>query len=315
MNRMMFPNAFYPCYGPHNDVLIITVATHDDGYLDALDCSLRTSRGGPHQFRVLTGEWENYCSKTRMLYEHLVNVPESTIVIFCDAFDVLYDRQRDLKALAQLFRLANVDLLFSTMDVSKQPIYVRRFARKVLKCLDATGNNITCNGGLYMGYAGALKKLLGKIYVLKGETDDERCINQTLNAHTVSRVYLEEGAPFAKFHICIDGAPMAVGLDLNSRVFFNIPPPSSPLELLSKCEVDEKTFEKHDAFFYHFIGNQNLEKLCAHEGLCHAPKPCKYGKMNKLKHYSHFFDNELTFIVAGALIATVFLTVNINNSK
>lgn len=295
---------------------VVTVATHTQGYLPSLQWCLNKTQGRRPQFIVLGRgqKWSNYFDKIRLLYEFLSsnNLGDNDVVIFCDAYDVIYDHRRDFDRLVEIFRRSQLDLLFSIVDISRQNKMIQKCAHKILACLDITNNTLTCNGGLYMGTRRALRAFMYQIYHNKSEqVDDERCINQLLNESMVSSWL--SGSEFPSFDIMLGLAPYRVGLDVNSRLFYNSPVKLNPLNLVRSASAECNAIESRDAYFYHFIGNQNLDDLCAYEGIWRPEcvGNCEiYGKMDKISHYLTFFNTELaTLAIVFGLAATLLVSL------
>lgn len=306
-------------------VQVVTVATHSQGYLQSLKWCL--ARAGSHEFirfvELGRGQkWRNYCDKIRLLDEFLTGRKESEqdgeteedLVIFCDAYDVLYDHRRDFERLVHIFEASGADLLFSVVDVSRLNRVIQKCAHKILACLDVSKSSLTCNGGLYMGRRRALRVLMREIRVRKSEQiDDERCINQILNESCISSQLMKSSVGFAHFEIRIREQVLNVALDVDSLVFHNSPAPISPLSLVRTFAAEPTTFERGQAFFYHFIGNQNLDDLCAYEGIWRPEcvGNCEiYGKADKLSHYLKFFNAEIAALtLAFGLSVLLLLTI------
>ena len=313
-------------FSSRRPVQVVTVATHSQGYLQSLKWCLAHAPGGNELIRFVElgrgQKWRNYCDKIRLLDEFLscedVNGEgDQDLVIFCDAYDVLYDHRRDFEPLVHIFNASGADLLFSVVDVSRLNCIVQSCAHKILTCLDISNNSLTCNGGLYMGRRGALRTLMREINMCKSEQiDDERCINQILNENCISPWLLKSPSGFAHFDIRIKQEIFNIALDVDSLVFHNSPVPISPLSLIRTFSAEPTAFERGQAFFYHFIGNQNLDDLCAYEGIWRPEciGNCEiYGKADKLTHYLKFFNTEIAALTL-ALGLSVLLLVAIKST-
>lgn len=300
-------------------VTIVTVATHSQGYLQSLKWCLKHATGNELVQFIELGrgkKWTNYYDKilllNRFLTEACAGNNDDDIVIFCDAYDVLFDPQRDILRMIDLFRATNVDLLFSIVDLSTHSKMVQMCARQILACLDISEGRYTCNAGLYMGKYRALCVFMQRICkTMSDQIDDERCINRLLNECCTSP-WLDKspGDGFGYFTIDLGKRYYRVALDIGERIFKNRPTPLSPLCLVRNLAAPRTAFEEGYAFFYHFIGNQNLDELCLHEGIWNpAVGNCEiYGKIDKLSHYLKFFNNELaTITLIFGLTALVLL--------
>lgn len=306
----------------YEKVDVVTVATHTQGYLQSLKWCLSRAPGNQLVRFVELGRgqrWTNYLDKIRLFNDYLLstcdNRSDDDIVIFCDAYDVLYDPQRDFSRIIDLFRATNVDLLFSVVDLSKHNRMVQLCARQILACLDISQGMYTCNAGLYMGRRRALAVFIQHICKsMADQIDDERCINRLFNECCTSP-WLDTsfGDGFGYFNIDL-GKQYRVALDIGERIFKNRLTPLSPLCLVRKLGAPRTAFEEGHAFFYHFIGNQDLDELCKHEGIW-IPGTignCEiYGNVDKFSHYLKFFNNELaTITLIFGLTALVLLATN-----
>ncbi|TXH07022.1 MAG: hypothetical protein E6Q06_04220 [Candidatus Moraniibacteriota bacterium] len=304
-------------------IWVVTVATHNQGYLSSLEWCLKQAHGGEMVRFVQLGrghKWNNYGDKLRLLFaflerlcgggEGVVEVAEQDLVIFCDAYDVLFDPQRDFARLADIFLASRADLLFSVVDISRQNSFIQKCAHKILTCLDFTHNALTCNGGLYMGKSWALLAFMRqaeKLARAENLKDDEKCINELLNKSKCGPARVCPTSGFWMFPATLQSQrQVLVGLDVNSTIFFNSPPQLNFTSLLKTGEARPTVFDENQAFFYHFIGNQDLTELCAYEGirLPGSERNEIYGKMHKLAHYLGFFKTELLVLaVLAALLA------------
>ncbi len=306
-------------------IRILTVATKPDGYLDGLKWCLDNRTCACScccQVEVcVLGEntqWVNYFTKLKLIREKLEQCDdERDIIIMCDAYDVLFDRHKSIHRLVQTFRQSQADLLFSTIDLADRPSVLRTIAKRILTCLDISppGTMLTCNGGLYMGYCYALKRIFDEMYFISGDKiDDERLINQVLNKHTVANS-CHVSQNFTKFQTkfktrwsysyFMPPHTFLVALDTNSKLFYN----HVYTNLFdSKYTPRASIMRESEAYFFHFVGNQNLHPICAYEQIPIDENTTQtYSRLDKLAHYTKFFYNEFIFLFILFILFLMFL--------
>lgn len=281
-------------------VHVLTVATHHDGYLPALVSTLPSLK-----ILGFGAKWRGYTTKIQHVREYLNSVPDLDIVIFCDAYDVLVDPRKTLDDVVKTFKNLRVDALFSANDYASQCFLARYHARRTMNGIpNADGDRLlSCNPGLYMGYAAPLREMLEDILVLakqNRDNDDERLLNELLNTGrrlSVTRLVYRE--------------TYIIALDLEERVFHNHIPCEDVYSLarlvLGTYVPPRDVISSRSCFFYHFIGNQNLDELCAYEGIMHSRQKRVYTNLMKTKHYIKYFVAEIFVVI---LIIVVLFVLN-----
>ena len=162
-------------------IVVVTVATHEEGYIDSLRDGLYPT---PLLVVGLGERWDNYTTKTKLLHNYLmqegVKLPQDTIFVVCDAYDVLYNKRYQIADLQQEFLARNVDIMFSSFNFANEMGYVKYYANNILRPISFDSNFIlSCNTGLYMGYRRALLPVLEKMLSVY-DYDDERRLNTVL---------------------------------------------------------------------------------------------------------------------------------------
>ena len=146
---------------------LVTVATHNDGYFEYLTHSCK--RFGA-DLVVLGWEqpWTGFSFKYRLLQIYLKDVPDSDVVCFVDAFDVVM-----LRSMADLEKSF---LDFSQNTGARVILGYDRVRSKAYKQISAgyfgTCHGYPINSGTYLGYVKDLRRLLNVIYSTP-ELDDQ----------------------------------------------------------------------------------------------------------------------------------------------
>lgn len=155
---------------------IITVATHNEGYLDLLKKSCK--RNG-HKLKILAwGEgknWKGNISKFRYLIEYLKKQDPNEIIMVLDAFDTMV--LADSKEIEKKFRNSNKKFICGTEKVNDftKKIAAERFNKlvNVPYKKTPTGYDYLCSGTI-ISYAGYAVKIYEKcLENNKGEESDQ----------------------------------------------------------------------------------------------------------------------------------------------
>lgn len=131
----------------------VTVATHEEGYLNILKSQLNEKK----QELIQLGKnkkYEGHFMKDKLMLEYLQNVNDTDIVVFCDGFDSIFIG--DVDELKQKFLNFDADIVLSIENIGALSFIHNAVFSKY------EGHFI--NTGLYMGYAKALKELLTDMY-------------------------------------------------------------------------------------------------------------------------------------------------------
>lgn len=304
-----------------NKIVVITIATHEEGYIDSLRDSLHPI---PLEVVGLGESWKDYSTKTRLLHNSLVDErkwPADTIFVVCDAFDVLYNNRRGIAELRREFLARNVNLLFSTYNFACETSLVKYFAKKMFCPFDYDCNTlISCNSGLFIGYRCAIIYILRKMLSVH-DPDDERRLNSVIRENITTN-HLEYD-PMYEMLTCdlrTCTGTLKIGMDIGNRIFLNHVPRSNTSDfynfLFSEYSPPVDTIEKSEAFFVHFIGNQNLNRICKYERLvCHEHDNKRiYTNAKKLWHYTGYFYFEILLLLS-IIFLIVYFILNKNRKK
>lgn len=142
---------------------VVTVATHTEGLLN----ELLQNPYGIHVNVLGFGQiWTGFKMKFELVYNHIKDLPDETIIIFIDGFDSTINGSAD--EAVRRFKEMNCKVLFSqTLD----NFYLDKMVFPTCK------NNITINTGIYMGYVKYLKVLLAES-LTKTCKDDQVIVNK-----------------------------------------------------------------------------------------------------------------------------------------
>ena len=187
----------------HSMIPLVTIATHDYGYLSVLKQG--AYRNG-YELHVLGfgQKWEGFGMKFRLLGQWLKNVEPSQIFVLLDGFDTLCLEPSE--CLLPRFLSYNCDILLSRDVNITNPIERYIMERMFPRC-----NGVGICAGMYMGRAGAVAKM---VELLCG-VNDEHCISNTADDQRMMIDMCQQGHLFYQKHVKID---------VDCRVFLNIPP-------------------------------------------------------------------------------------------
>jgi len=233
------------------NIHLLTVATHNEGYYDALKISairnnytLETLGWGQ--------KWEGLIMKFKLYKEKLSFLDDNDIVIMVDAYDVIILEKKEV--MIEKFKKFNKPILLSRDG------YINNFVFKYLQDKIYHGtNNYRINTGLLMGYVWALKKMYTLICgesLEKCKTpflDDQMLLINTYHDYN-NKQFFKENSEF----------------DYNSDVFFNTYGdtryPDFNFEINDIFHVqNNKLYLKNTDINPCFIqgpGNANLNNIC-----------------------------------------------------
>lgn len=287
-------------------VRVVTVATKDDGYLPTLRHSLPCL-----EVLGFNRPWNGYISKFEYLDERLRDFNDDQIVVFIDAYDVIYNPAKgDVQSIGEEFKKFNVDILFSATNFSTYSPMAQFYVKKVFFGLFDTTYTVNC--GLFMGYAWALRRLIQDAYTLSsicdGELDDERLVNMSLNKFG-SRVYTLPRTPCdpCKFMINYRNNLFTVGVDLDKHIFHNYIVDAIFKKIFHPYSPPVEVMHNANAYFYHFVGNQNIDNICDYLNLPYVKRNREYTTLMKIKHYSQYFQTEIIIIIVILIIVGLLI--------
>jgi hypothetical protein len=184
------------------NIHLLTVATHNEGYYDALKISAKRNN---YTLETLGWgqKWEGFVMKMRLCIEKVQSFNDNDIAIMIDAYDVIILEKKEV--LVEKFKKFKKPILLSRDG------YISNFIFKYLQDkVYHNSNNYRINAGLLMGYVWALKKMYTLIcgdLLEKCRTpflDDQILLINTYHNHDNKKFFKEHSA-----------------YDYNSEVFFN----------------------------------------------------------------------------------------------
>lgn len=151
---------------------IVTFATRSDGYFPYL---LQSARRYKNRIVVLgwNEEWKGFGSKVLALKKYIQTVPDDEVVVFVDAYDVVFLRNLDSleKEYISFTKQHGKRIVISASRSTFDFIYNIRFG----KC---KGQNL--NSGTFIGYAGVIRRMLHEICSAVGDCQDRHVDDQQL---------------------------------------------------------------------------------------------------------------------------------------
>jgi hypothetical protein len=147
-------------------MIVITYATHIDGYLPIL---IEESKklGLKLEIIGLNKKWEGFFQRTLDYYEFLKNINQDEICIFIDGFDTI--------------PLENEETILNKYYSFNKPIvWSVDLSRNLLGKIFFNSDDILINGGCYMGKCKEIIKIFEKListYGTNKKLDDQKMIN------------------------------------------------------------------------------------------------------------------------------------------
>jgi len=227
---------------------LITIATHNEGYYNALKKS-----SNRYDYNLITlgfgQKWQGFIMKYKLLTETLNNYNDNDIIILIDAYDVIVT---DSKSIAiEKFKKINKPILLSKDGYTGNSIFNYLHS----KIFDTYYNYQIC-AGLMMGYVWALKKL---IFLMCGE-ELEKCKQLNLDDQVLLINTCKKNKLYKNF----------VAIDNNSEIFYNtygiVDNLEFNFEITDIFDIkNNKLYLKSTDIspcFIHGPGNTNLNNLC-----------------------------------------------------
>lgn len=144
---------------------IITYATHSEGLFEEL---VNNKFGVDVVVLGVGTKWNGFMDKMQGVSSYIQNLQDDEIVVFVDGFDSYI--LKSLDGLEETFKSLDCDILVSEHIMSFIPKY---FTNKIF---GSCKNDRVANSGLYMGYAGSMKKFQDAIMNEKS-SDDQTNLN------------------------------------------------------------------------------------------------------------------------------------------
>ncbi len=155
----------------NTELHVVTIATHKDGYYDAL---IESGKRNNIDIKTLGWgqKWKGFTMKYELLNKYLDSIPEDDIVIFVDAYDVILLETKD--EILNRFYSYQSPIVLSVEIPPEIPIIQYLYNKIFAKC-----ENYNINSGLYIGYAWALKRLYS-IICQNGKCEKDNIDDQVL---------------------------------------------------------------------------------------------------------------------------------------
>jgi len=182
---------------------VITVATKSEGYFPYLLASCK--RFGIHLDVLAPPVWRGFNHRLHLMQEFLATLRDDEIVMFIDAYDVVFTRG-----------LEELEAQYKQRSGTRIAIAVEN-----LSDLGATAYNYvvfgTCTGkalnaGTYMGYVHLLKAMLKAVDSKRKHGDDQRAITDLCKKQTET-FYLDESSDW----FLVSGGDRKVDEDISFR--------------------------------------------------------------------------------------------------
>lgn len=159
---------------------IITYATHAEGKFKSL---VDNEYGVKINVLGWGSKWNGFMDKFKGVIKFLKTIDdENEIIVFVDGFDSIINK--NISNLEDTFKSLDCEVLLS----KSVPDEVYPVMREIFgTCKD----NVIANSGMYMGYAGSLKKVLEKSLSFKCK-DDQRILNSACSHFDFIKVDTDE---------------------------------------------------------------------------------------------------------------------------
>ena len=160
-----------------NNLYIVTVATHTQGYFKILQKSCE--RHGLNLIVLGFGKkWQGFAWKFKLIRDFLEFKDNEDIIVFIDAFDVI--ALNNMETILERFILINKPII-----VSQDFSHVNSFSKYTISKVFPKCKNTFINSGGYIGKVWALKKMFDKICKIndcnKFNNDDQRMMISLCN--------------------------------------------------------------------------------------------------------------------------------------
>lgn len=263
-----------------DNIHLLTVATHNEGYYNALKKSAKLNN-----YNLTTlgwgQKWEGFVMKYKLYKEKLSMLDDNDIVIMVDAYDVIVMEKQEL--LIKKFKTFNKSIVLSK-DGKPKSNFFKFFHNRVFDSC----NNIQLNSGLMMGYVWAIKEL----FILMCGNNLEKCDRFDLDDQVLLIDICKNNKKFFDQHIAID---------INSIIFYNTfgHTIDFDFDILDLFYIKNNKLYLHDTDISPCLiqgpGNTNLNNLCNFYNLPLGKKTSRdtiyriktYTKPLYLKKFSH----------------------------
>lgn len=279
---------------------LITIATHNEGYYNALKKSAKMNN-----YNLITlgwgKKWEGFIMKYKLLIEILNIFDDNDIIILIDAYDVIVTDNKSI--VIEKFKKFNRPILLSKDGYTGNSIF-NYIHDKIFE----EYNNYHICAGLMMGYVWALRKL---IFLMCGE-ELEKCKQLNLDDQILLINTCKKNKLIKDF----------VAIDKNNDIFYNTYGNVDNLEFNFKITdifdiKNNKLYLKSTKIspcFIHGPGNTNLNNLCNFYNLPLGKKSTRdyvyriktYIKPQYLEKFSDEINKFIIFFTIFVLITIGF---------
>lgn len=325
------------------NIYYVTVATQNEGSLDVQKRILSACSDFDYanNFTVLGfgQEWTGFLMKFDLLYEYFFSSEcrqhrPDDIVVFADAFDVIYTRDT-IAPIVDVFERANCELficadgpfIVGRNNIDHGNVLVTEMRKYLYRRVFSTLYNdvCACSGGI-IGRRWAMKEVL--LFIKRNlerfRGDDQVALNVFLSSECV---YDEFRDLFVSRADYCGGRKIRAKIDLDCLAFFNyyggfgftIAGPTADFFETLQWKLAENGFN-HLPLFLHFPGEQSLaavtKRICEANGWDVDPC-CRSTSVSfkKIVHYMHFFSAEIVFLVSGTALLFFILKTQIIKKK
>ena len=176
---------------------VVTVATHNEGYFKSFMESCIKHDICP----IILGwgqEWQGFSWRLHLMANALLKLKDSDIVIFCDAYDIICLKHKDI--ILKRFKEFQCEILCGA-DGSNENL-ISGVCYNILFGSACMGSNL--NGGFYIGYVRSVKRLLEKVIQIKSRIhpklakDDQILFSETCQKHSDFFVWCDRKTAFIR---------------------------------------------------------------------------------------------------------------------
>jgi hypothetical protein len=286
-----------------DNIYLITVATHNEGYYNALKKSARKN-----DYELVTlgwgQKWEGFIMKYKLLMENLNKFDDNDIIVLTDAYDVIVTDKKEV--VIEKFKKFKKPILLSKDGYTGESIF-----NYLHDTIFDTCHNYRICAGLMMGYVWALKEL---IFLMCGN-NLEKCKELNLDDQILIINICKNNKNFFTKNIAIDN---------NSEIFYNTYGKVDKLQFnfnvtdifyINKNKLYIKDTDISPCFI-HGPANTNLNNVCSFYNLPISKKSSRdmlyriklYAKPQYLKKFSdEIFKLKLFVIVIMLVMVGLYL--------
>jgi len=272
------------------NINIVTYATHNQGYFDALKKSCKDNGNN----LVVVGwnkKWKGFTDKFDGMMKYLEDQNDNDISIFVDAFDVI--NLENAETIYKKFKKFDKPIVFAN-DNHSSNILIHIISNITFP----EHGKFIINSGTYIGYNWALKQLFTiiKEYSLKtNETDDQRILNSLYKNNKTVQQLSDIDIEGDIFFVVIYKSPF----DFITGAFNNIIYSNINHETILKNIIFNPLTNRKPSFI-HGVNNMNMNQICNKLNL-----PI----MKHTKKYNYHVTPHLKFIINYYIIKNLSLIV------